>query len=75
MEKSDGSSGVESPSHTRQCRKEGTMAAQLKDDGRYPSAQKLQAGEYRHFVETCKNPPKPSAKFKALMKGPTTRQG
>jgi len=74
MEKPDVLSDVESPSHTRQCWKEGSVAVQLKDDGRYPSAQKLQSPEYKRFVEDCKNPPRPSDKFASIVRGAAGRK-
>jgi len=43
------------------------MAAELKEEGRFPAVQKIGRAEYEHFVKTCENAPQPNQKLKDLM--------
>jgi hypothetical protein len=40
------------------------MAAQLKDEGRFPAVQILRQQEFTRFVTACENPKQASAKLK-----------
>ena len=43
------------------------MAAQLKDEGRFPAVQKLRKTEFTRFVDACEKPRQSSGALKALM--------
>lgn len=43
------------------------MAAQLKDEGRFPVIQRVSRDQFSRFSEACKHPPKASPKLKELM--------
>jgi hypothetical protein len=40
--------------------KEGSMAAPLTDEGRFPAVQKITKAEYTNFVTACNAPAQPS---------------
>lgn len=40
------------------------MAAQLKDDGRFPAVQILRKNEFSRFIAACENPKQASDKLK-----------
>lgn len=50
------------------------MAAQLKDEGRFPAVQVLRKAEFDRFVEACAKPRAPNAGLRELMAAPTTRK-
>ena len=44
------------------------MAAQLKDEGRFPAVQMLRKKEFTRFVTACENPRAPSENLKRAMR-------
>ena len=50
------------------------MAAQLKDEGRFPAVQKLRKAEFNRFVEACEKPKAPTEGLKQLMGGQSRKK-